>query len=92
MLPRLCRRGDNGPVVDAGRMVLNTFIRTSWLYDGVEEFDAATLDPTTGNMTAEYVPHSQHTQLPWDYLYPNHAGYLAMGEAVDITPFAPQSH
>jgi len=84
--------GDNGPVVDAGRMVLNAYIRTSGLYDGVEDFDAATLDPTTGNMKAEYVPNSQLTQLPWDYLHPNHAGYMAMGEAVDITPFAPPHH
>ena len=36
---------DNGPVVDANRMILNTYIRTSGLYDGVVDFDAATLDP-----------------------------------------------
>ena len=27
-----------------------------------------------------------------DYLHPNHAGYNAMGLAVDITPFAPDHH
>jgi hypothetical protein len=81
---------DNGPTVDANRMVLNSFIRTSGLYDGVEDFDAATLDPATGNMKAEFVPNSQLTQLPWDYLHPNHAGYLAMAGAVDITPFKPR--
>ena len=81
---------DNGPTVDANRMVLNSFIRTSGLYDGVEDFDAATLDPATGNMRAEFVPNSQLTQLPWDYLHPNHAGYLAMAGAVDITPFKPR--
>ena len=32
------------------------------------------------------------TQVPWDYLHPNHAGYMAMGEAVDIQPFAPSHH
>src|SRR5690349_15140286 len=47
--------GDNGPVVDANRMILNTYIRTSGLYDGVADFDAATLDPSTGNMKAEYL-------------------------------------
>jgi lysophospholipase L1-like esterase len=83
---------DNGAVVDAGRRILNSYIRTSGLFDGVEDFDAATLDPATGNMKAEYLPNSQFTQLPWDYLHPNHAGYLAMGQAVNIKPFAPSYH
>jgi len=82
-------RGDNGPGHDASRKVLNNFIRTSGLFDGVEDFDAATLDPNTGNMRVEFLPNSQFTQLPWDYLHPNHAGYNAMGMAVDIAPFAP---
>jgi len=81
---------DNGAANDAGRIILNRFIRTSGLFDGVEDFDVATLDPATGNMKAEYVPNSQMTQLPWDYLHPNHAGYLAMAAAVDITPFKPR--
>lgn len=80
---------DNGPVVDAGRRVLNRYIRTSGLFDGVADFDAATFDPATNNMRAEYVPNSQMTQLPWDYLHPNHAGYLAMGQIIDIAPFKP---
>jgi lysophospholipase L1-like esterase len=84
--------GDNGPGHDVSRKVLNDFIRTSGLFDGVEDFDAATLDPATGNMQAEFLPNSQFTQLPWDYLHPNHAGYLAMGLAVDIEPFAPPRH
>ena len=84
--------GDNGPGHNASRLVLNAFIRNSGLFDGVEDFDAATLDPATGNMKAEFLPNSQFTQLPWDYLHPNHAGYNAMGEAVDIKPFAPHRH
>jgi lysophospholipase L1-like esterase len=84
--------GDNGPGHDASRMVLNAFIRSSGLFDGVEDFDAVTLDPSTGNMLAEYLPNSTFTQLPWDYLHPNHAGYIAMGEVVDIQPFAPSTH
>jgi lysophospholipase L1-like esterase len=84
--------GDNGPGHDASRMVLNAFIRSSGIYDGVEDFDAVTLDPSTGNMLAEYLPNSTLTQLPWDYLHPNHAGYIAMGDVVDIAPFAPRSH
>jgi lysophospholipase L1-like esterase len=79
---------DNGPVVTASRLILNAYIRTSGLFDGVEDFDAATLDPSTGNMKAEYLPNSTLTQLPWDYLHPNHAGYTAMAEAVDLAPFA----
>jgi len=62
------------------------------LFDGVVDFDAATLDPATGNMKAAYLPNSQFTQLPWDYLHPNHAGYNAMGLAIDIAPFAPRRH
>jgi lysophospholipase L1-like esterase len=84
--------GDNGSRNDANRKVLNEFIRTSGLFDGVAEFDQATLDPATGNMKAEFVPNSQFTQLPWDYLHPNHAGYNAMGMAIDIRPFAPKGH
>ena len=82
--------GDNGPGRDADRQVLNSFIRDSGTFDGVEDFDAATLDPDTGNMKEEFLPNSQFTQLPWDYLHPNHAGYNAMGRAVGIDPFAPE--
>jgi lysophospholipase L1-like esterase len=80
---------DNGPVIDGYRQQINAYIRTSGLFDGVVDFDRATVDPTTGNMQATYLPNSQFTQLPWDYLHPNHAGYNAMGLAVDIAPFAP---
>jgi lysophospholipase L1-like esterase len=81
---------DNGPVIDGYRKQINQYIRTSGLFDGVVDFDAAVLDPATGNMKAPYLPNSQFTQLPWDYLHPNHAGYNAMGMAIDITPFAPR--
>jgi len=37
-------------------------------------------------------PNSQFTQLPWDYLHPNHAGYNAMGLTVNIAPFSPHGH
>jgi lysophospholipase L1-like esterase len=84
---------DNGTAVDAKRQVLNDFIRQSekpgGLFDGVEDFDGVTLDLATGNVYARFLPNSQFTQLPWDYLHPNHAGYNAMGLAVDIAPFAP---
>jgi lysophospholipase L1-like esterase len=81
---------DNGAVIDGHRKTINQYIRSSGLFDGVVDFDAATLDPLTGNMRAAYLPNSQFTQLPWDYLHPNHAGYNAMGMAIDIAPFAPK--
>jgi lysophospholipase L1-like esterase len=83
---------DNGPVVEANRLILNQYIRARGSFDGVVDFDAATADPNPaalGNMMAKYLPNSQFTQLPWDYLHPNHAGYNAMGLAIDIAPFAP---
>jgi lysophospholipase L1-like esterase len=80
---------DNGPVIDGYRQQINEYIRTSGLFDGVVDFDRATLDPQTGNIQAAYLPNSQFTQLPWDYLHPNHAGYNAMGQAVDVAPLAP---
>lgn len=56
------------------------FIRTSGVFDGVIDFDAATLDPATGGMKPEFVPEST-TGGPGDKLHPNRAGYLAMGNA-----------
>jgi lysophospholipase L1-like esterase len=87
--PDFLASADNGPVIDGYRQQINEYIRTSSLFDGVVDFDKATLDPGTGNMKAAYLPNSQFTQLAWDYLHPNHAGYNAMGLAVDIAPFAP---
>jgi lysophospholipase L1-like esterase len=78
---------DNGAVIDGHRKDINHYIRTSGLFDGVVDFDQATLDPFTGNVKAEYMPNSQFTQLPWDYLHPNHAGYNAMGQAIDLNLF-----
>jgi lysophospholipase L1-like esterase len=90
--PNFLASVDNGPVVESKRLILNKFIRAPGNFDGVADFDAATRDPNPlalGNMKPAYLPNSQFTQLPWDYLHPNHAGYNAMGLAVDIAPFAP---
>jgi lysophospholipase L1-like esterase len=88
--PNFLATVDNGAVIDGFRKQINQYIRTSGLFDGVVDFDTAVLDPATGNMKAPYLPNSQFTQLPWDYLHPNHAGYNAMGLAIDIRPFAPR--
>jgi lysophospholipase L1-like esterase len=73
--------------VDQKRKALNQFIRQAKIFDGIEDFEAATLDPETGTMRAQFQPNST-TGGPGDRLHPNHAGYLAMGEAVDVRPFA----
>jgi lysophospholipase L1-like esterase len=80
-------RSTNGaygsPEVNAARQALNTFIRTSKVFDAVVDFDAATIDPATGELRREFVPDST-TGGAGDRLHPNRAGYLAMGEAVDL--------
>jgi lysophospholipase L1-like esterase len=78
------------PEQDAKRRALNDFIRTGGLFDGVVDFDRAMLDPTTGGMRAEFVPEST-TGGPGDALHPNHAGYLAMGQAIDLDLLLPDS-
>ena len=65
------------------RKALNEFIRTSGVFDGVVDFDKATLDPATGELKAEFVPEST-TGGPGDKLHPNRAGYLAMGNSIDL--------
>jgi lysophospholipase L1-like esterase len=75
---------------DAKRKALNDFIRTSGLFDGVADFDRATIDPQTGGMRAEFVPEST-TGGPGDRLHPNRAGYLAMGQAIDLDLLLPQT-
>lgn len=72
------------PAEDEKRKQLNQFIRTSHLFDGVADFDRATLDPNTGGLRPEFVPDST-TGGPGDKLHPNRAGYLAMAIAIDLT-------
>jgi len=71
------------PEQDAKRKTLNEFIRTSGLFDGVADFDKATLDPQTGGLKAEFIPEST-IGGPGDKLHPNRAGYLALGLAIDL--------
>jgi lysophospholipase L1-like esterase len=68
------------------RRALNDFIRTSELFDGVIDFDKATLDPASGGLKPEFVPEST-TGGPGDKLHPNRTGYLAMGMAIDLDLF-----
>src|SRR6266404_5211439 len=71
---------------DDKRRALNAFIKSSGVFDAVADFDAATLDLSTGEMKAEFIPEST-TGGPGDKLHPNRAGYLAMGEAIDLGIF-----
>ena len=70
---------------DAKRKALNEFIRSGGVFDGVADFDKATLDPATGEMRAEFVPEST-TGGPGEKLHPNRAGYEAMAASIDISP------
>ena len=71
------------PEVDAKRKALNEFFRTSKIFDGVIDFDKATLDPATGEVKVEFQPNSS-TGGPGDKLHPNRAGYAAMGNTIDL--------
>jgi lysophospholipase L1-like esterase len=53
------------------------------LFDGVIDFDKATLDPATGEVKVEFQPNSS-TGGPGDKLHPNRAGYAAMANAIDL--------
>lgn len=71
------------PEQDEKRKALNAFIRSSKLYDDVVDFDKATLDASTGGIRPEMVPDSTKGDAG-DKLHPNRAGYLAMGQAIDL--------
>jgi lysophospholipase L1-like esterase len=76
--------GSGTPDTDAKRKALNDFIRTSGVFDGVIDFDAATIDRSTGVLREEFVPNST-IGGPGDRLHPNRLGYAAMAQAVDVT-------
>jgi lysophospholipase L1-like esterase len=69
--------------VDEKRHAYNAFIKSSGIFDGVIDFDAATIDPATGELKPEYQPNST-TGGPGEKLHPNRAGYAAMGRAIDL--------
>jgi lysophospholipase L1-like esterase len=71
------------PEVDAKRRALNQFLRTSKVFDGVVDFDAATLDDKTGETLLIMQPNSS-IGGPGDKIHPNRAGYAAMANAVDL--------
>ena len=73
-----------GPDVEVKRKAFDTAIRNNaGLFDGVIDFDKATLDAQTGALRPEFVPDSTDGG-PGDGLHPNRAGHLAMADAVDL--------
>jgi len=77
------------PELDARRQAINAFIRTAGIFNSVADFDAVTVDPSTGQLRPPFLPNS--TTAVIDRLHPNRAGYLAMGHEVDIQVLAPRS-
>jgi lysophospholipase L1-like esterase len=76
------------PEVEARRQIVNTFIRTSGIFDGVADFDRATRDPHSGGLMAPFQPGST-AGGPGDRLHPNRAGYQAMAAAIDLAALVP---
>ncbi len=70
------------------RQVYNGFVRGGGVFDAVVDFDAATLDATSGELQPQMVPEST-TGGPGDRLHPNRAGYLAMANAIDPAALVP---
>ena len=73
--------------LESARQAVNAFIRTGGIYDGVVDFEAATLDPGTGQMVAEFLPSST-AGGPGDFIHPNRAGYQAMAREIDLKFFS----
>lgn len=62
---------------EAVRQAVNQWIRTSGLFDGVFDFDAAVRDPKQTDRFRDDLQTG-------DYLHPNAAGYKAMAAAIDL--------
>jgi lysophospholipase L1-like esterase len=68
---------------EAIREAVNQWIRTSHVFDGVIDFDAAVRDPDNPN---QYLARYQSG----DWLHPSDAGYAAMAGAINLSLFEPQ--
>ena len=71
--------GYMSPAGEEVRKAVNQWIRTSPIFDGVVDFEAATMDKTTGAFQAAFDRG--------DHLHPNDAGLEAMGNAIDLKLF-----
>jgi lysophospholipase L1-like esterase len=68
------------PEGEAKRTALNEWIRTGKAYDALVDFDAAVRDPAH---PLRFNPEFDSG----DHLHPNDAGYIAMGNAIDLKLF-----
>jgi len=69
-----------GPLSEADRQTINTWIRTPNHFDALIDFDAVVRDPA----------HPDHLLPSYDcgdHLHPSPAGYKAMGESIPLTLF-----
>lgn len=64
---------------EASRQAVNNWVRTTGVFDGVADFDAAIRDP---ELPSQVLPAYQA-----DHLHPNIAGQRAMAESIDLTLF-----
>lgn len=74
--------------VDASRKAVNSFIRGKTIFDTIADFDAATIDPSTGTLRTVFRPNST-LGGSGDLIHPNRAGYQAMANAIDLKTFTP---
>ena len=65
---------------EATRQAVNTWIRTPGNFDAVLDFEAVVKDPTTSPLRIK-------STLTCDYVHPNAAGYLALGNSIPLTLF-----
>ena len=73
--------------MEAQRLLVNEWIRTTANFDGIIDFDAlmagGLVVPLLGGGTAPQIPPTWNC----DYTHPNAAGYKAMGEAINLSLF-----
>jgi lysophospholipase L1-like esterase len=62
------------------REAVNRWIRTTFVFDGVIDFDQITRDPAKPSMFLSAFDSGDH-------LHPNNAGYHAMGSSIDLSLF-----
>ncbi len=74
--------GYASPEGEVVRKAVNQWIRTTTVFDGFIDFDAATIDKATGAFDSRFnaPPHADH-------LHPNDAGMEAMAAAIDLKLF-----
>lgn len=72
-----------GPAAQAKVDAVNQWIRTSGVYDGVIDFNAAARDPASPE---RFLPAYDSG----DHLHPSDAGYKAMADAIDLKLFRRQ--